>query len=150
MERRLHKNRLEVLSNGVFAIIILFAGLASFGVTNSQVTKDNAQEFAELELRARQIVTYHCGSCHTPGLKTSNPSALKVYNLSDGGSWWKKLTQTRLKKSRTMLSSRTSATKAELEENFFGWKFKARAPTPDELRSYSDFVEAALLKTHLY
>ncbi len=142
----MHKNRLEAFSNGVVAIIILFASLASYGLTNSQGTKGDAQEFAALELRARQIVTYHCGSCHTPDLKTSNPQALKVYNLNDGESWWKKLSRARLMKSRTMLSSRTSATKAELEENFFGWRFKARPPTPDELRSYSDFVEAALGK----
>lgn len=55
------------------------------------------------------------------------------------------MTPGRLMKSRTMLSNRTSATKAELEENFEGWRFKARSPTQDELHSYSDFVDAALL-----
>lgn len=129
----------------VCSLIVLFASLTSYGVPSSQVIKGDANEFAELELRARQIVTYHCGACHTPGLKTSNPRALKVYDLSEGENWWKKLTNTRLMKSRTMLSNRTSATKAELEENFFGWRFKARPPTPDELRSYSAFVDAAQL-----
>ena len=126
-------------------VFVAFTGLASYAVLNNLATPDNTQNFASLEQNAFQIITYHCGSCHTPGLKTSNPRALNVYDLSNGKKWWRKMTPSKLLKSRTMLSNRTSETKAELEENFWGSKYKARPPTADELRSYSNFVDAALL-----
>jgi hypothetical protein len=129
----------------IFSSLIIPITSFSFNEINAgKVLNDEKDEFVRLEHRALQIITYHCGVCHTPGLKTSNPRALKVYDLSEGENWWKKLTRSRLMKSRTMLSNRTSATKAELEENFFGSKFKARSPTPEELHLYSQFIDAVL------
>ncbi|MCB0357868.1 MAG: hypothetical protein KDD40_12715 [Bdellovibrionales bacterium] len=97
-------------------------------------------EFDELSQNAEKIIRFHCGSCHTPNLKTANPKALKVFNFADKP-WYQKMTIKQLQRSAKMLQDKQNLTEAELQENFFGRKEVPRRPSHFEVSIYQKFVQ---------
>lgn len=53
------------------------------------------------------LLAQHCGSCHRPGLPTTNPGALLVFNL-DENPWYDRMSQRQLE----ALRGRVRGTKA--------------------------------------
>jgi mono/diheme cytochrome c family protein len=43
-----------------------------------------AEPYLDLRERARDVLSTHCGSCHTRGLKTAMPKALAIFELTLG------------------------------------------------------------------
>ena len=94
--------------------------------------------------QAREILLLHCGRCHIPHLPTSNPRALRVYDLTEAD-WSRRMSDPQLQKSVTMLSQRKTLTRAELAE-LLPPGAPMIVPTSAEERAYDEFVAAELLR----
>ncbi len=105
-----------------------------------------AESFLVLEKKAREVITYHCSSCHTLGESKVMTKPMKVFNLSDGSEWFNKMTATQLEHSKKRLIDRGSHTALELEEDFRGTENKPRKPTQSEIEIYTKFVKLAVQK----
>ena len=71
-------------------LVMLLGVLAGLGGTDSTPPESIAPDRPSLEAPrnpwiepTREVLAQACGSCHRPGLSTSNPHALAVFNLQD-------------------------------------------------------------------
>lgn len=118
-------------------LFFLFLDCAFASEVNPKFLKN---KFGELSINAEKIIRFHCGHCHTPNLKTSNPKALKVFSFGDQP-WYNRMDSRQLNKSAIMLKERQDLTDAELEENFLGRIETPRRPSNLEVNIYQKFVQ---------
>ena len=92
---------------------------------------------------AREIVTVHCGACHTPTLPTAMPDALAVFSLADPY-WFDRMSDARLHLSVEMVRDRVTATDDEMREMRPG--LPPLRPTAAEADAYTRFVDSELAR----
>jgi hypothetical protein len=72
------------------------SGLTAVGALALTLAGSTVASTAASE-QAREVLRAHCGSCHRPGLPTSKPAALKIFDL-DRSDWFSTMTTEQLDK----------------------------------------------------
>tara|TARA_Y100000590_G_scaffold469954_1_gene660928 strand:+ start:3357 stop:3755 length:399 start_codon:yes stop_codon:yes gene_type:complete len=100
--------------------------------------------FTVIRKRAHDVLTKHCGSCHLPGLLTTNQNALKIFNLGTD-SWFLNVDEKRMQAMLGRLKSRESMSQIELLHLSPKGGPSPVAPTSEEIQDFSYFVTSWIL-----